>query len=1689
MSTTRKPLNKPKKKRADLAHHLYGGRATAGGVNYEVRIAALIATKMLAGDRSTIWDGISGLDAVAITMQAPEPVDDILVSLRSDPDSNVFISAKERAKTIPLTAKSPAFVDTVNAFVRQFLKLSLAARTKSRLVWAFPSSAGRAATQDLATVLDSHREDAGDASFSKFLRERQVKQRNALVALLTEAKKRWKKETEKSPTECELRDFLRLVHVETYEFECGQRLEREAEDTIRTHIVADPEQAKRVWGKLEHFFAKVDQRGVRVTAASLRGVLAADGLTLKSPPNYADDIAQLNQLTKLNLSRLKEHTTLRFGSKPTDSVHIHRSDELSALLAASKSGHHLITGEPGCGKSGLIHSLVEALQKDGAPVVLLLAEEVFGRDWKGSANLPGLKHALDNVLANWPDGRRGFFVTDALDALRDVEMQKLLRRLLHDVKEGQSEWTVVASVREFDLKHSRELREAFPGAGVSDHCSNEFSGVAHFHLTGLSDTELDELVGFRSDMSPFIESARRNPKSGGIHRSPFFLRLAAELLRDGVTPARLADWNSPAVLLRKFWEARLEDGAGATERVMVLNIICRQMLDTRSMALSTKELSIGAAERTAIHELRSREILQAPLLKHGTRVGEEDIRFSHHLLHDYAIARSVIPTVPERFANFAIREPLLPVFYRQSFMFALEELWDTPAGPAGYWSCALKLEDVAQLHSISRILAPILAARRVEALADLEPLLNKVTTAADADSPAQKALRHLASGLQDAAPESICTGAGAWCAFAERLASILPTHPIVEGPLVHILARINEVSAARNAGERLALNVAGRELLAHHIAKEVAKGWRYAALTAIDVVCKTFGAAPVESEQTLLSLLTPHRLVKFPHNDLFDLSRKIQHLGTEGETIVCRLFGAAFSTEPRPGDWENFGGAIMPMRMQTSDNWNSIHFSLAEYYEARDGKNAGLMTDIACIAWNAVVRRREESRESRQNVMATIQFRGVSCDLIEDYGHIWGRNYEHEENRILSRFEKLLREWAAAGDNQRLIEMLDQFARRNRSSLMWMVIMEAGAEYPTTLGVLLEEALSESLFLTHSDYSYGGTALLGALHKTGDSARRERLERLILDLPKNARFFRDEPRDPMPSWVKHTQDRLLGALEVTNVVIPAVRELREARSEAGELPANRELEGSRVTSHTHSGEELVEKKGIRLKEPANGDLFRLREALTSFIERDGKKIDVAEVERRWWIIGQCERALRRHQRRHAKLARELWGDLVSACESIVRHANWPAGSQRWKTVRRILLKAVNDPSPKATDNEDAKEDRWPSWGSPAPRLDAAGGLPYLAFRLGRADRAIGAALRKLCRDKSHPLRFNLARTLAVIEKPAPLLMWKLIDIFVTHEKKFSVMEMVVHSLDRLWTTSPDAVLDRLQLISQRTAQYAPADNGIHEALAYTYLFRFLRTGDAASEEYIARLIYECDNQHAIHPLERQLHNCRSGGWLTAGNGGTADVFADAVRQRTWTFFSKLLSAAQERLHNHRNQWQKLHQDGQPDTEAIEAVKEGIDRTARLVDSIAVQLYFASGAFIEKQSKDETRLSDVQLKRFWKEAAPLLEALSSEPHPHTAHHLVQTLHHLLPCAPREVFIAAAKCICTSASVGFQHESLAVGEVVKLIQRALADHREIFQSAGGNESQCLESLLKVLDLFVEAGWPEARELTNRLEEIYR
>lgn len=826
-----------------------------------------------------------------------------------------------------------------------------------------------------------------------------------------------------------------------------------------------------------------------------------------------------------------------------------------------------------------------------------------------------------------------------------------------------------------------------------------------------------------------------------------------------------------------------------------------------------------------------------------------------------------------------------------------------------------------------------------------------------------------------------------------------------------------------------------------------------------------------------------------PTWDLLDFADQIKHLGCEGDAVVLSLFEAAFSTEPTPGEWENLGGAIMPMRMQSSDNWNSIHYSLAEYYEKRTGTNAGLMTDIACIAWNAVVRRRGAGRESGENVIGTFHFRGVECVLIEDCGHIWCRKFEHEENRILSHFEMMLGAWAAAGDVDSISLALDHLAKRNSTSLLWRVFLEAGAKHPLTLGRELEPVLGESLFLTHHDYHDGGTLLFAALHKAGDPSQRTRLEKLICDLPQTARLHPDETREATPIWVKSAQNRLLAAIDETHIVLPAVQALRIQRAEEGRLPVTHERGGGSVPSHTVPDEELLQRHGVSLKKPVNEELSRLAEALKPFREADGGKVSVRTIEQHWAVIGKCESVVRRNRAKHSGVADELWGHLVSACESIVRHAEWPAMDERWKTVRHILVRASTDPSPKAAENDDAKEDRWPSWAWPAPRLEAARGLLFLVYRFGRADKQVATALLRLSRDKSHPLRFYMAEQLAVLEEPAPKLMWRIFDHFIRYESKFSVLEMVVSSLEHLWGRYACEVQLRLSRIAKRAVQDAPESHDVHKRLAHAHLFHYLRTGDEESKSCIDTLIAECDKQRPCQALGAQVGTCRGGRWLTVGDAVKLVELEEAIRARTWDFFRELVMGAQLRLQRHRERWKELNATGQPEPERAKCTEQAIDRLSLLVDNITMQLYFASGAFADKRNKDEDHLTEPQKRRFWTESAEIFRALSTEIHPHTAHQIVETLNHLLPCSPREVFLIAANTITSSSKAGYQHESLAVGDVVKLIQCALADHREIFQSSDGTESECLAALLKVLDLFVEAGWPEARQLTHRLEEIYR
>jgi len=82
-------------------------------------------------------------------------------------------------------------------------------------------------------------------------------------------------------------------------------------------------------------------------------------------------------------------------------------------------------------------------------------------------------------------------------------------------------------------------------------------------------------------------------------------------------------------------------------------------------------------------------------------------------------------------------------------------------------------------------------------LDDLHPLLEAIVASTDNADPPQKALRHLAAGLQDTPAQLILSGAPAWCEFVQQLSALIVSKPFLEAPVTHILARLDAVGANR----------------------------------------------------------------------------------------------------------------------------------------------------------------------------------------------------------------------------------------------------------------------------------------------------------------------------------------------------------------------------------------------------------------------------------------------------------------------------------------------------------------------------------------------------------------------------------------------------------------------------------------------------------------------------------------------------------------------------------------------------------------------------------------------------------------------------------------------------------------------------------------------------------------------------
>jgi hypothetical protein len=427
-----------------------------------------------------------------------------------------------------------------------------------------------------------------------------------------------------------------------------------------------------------------------------------------------------------------------------------------------------------------------------------------------------------------------------------------------------------------------------------------------------------------------------------------------------------------------------------------------------------------------------------------------------------------------------------------------------------------------------------------------------------------------------------------------------------------------------------------------------------------------------------------------------------------------------------------------------------------------------------------------------------------------------------------------------------------------------------------------------------------------------------------------------------------------------------------------------------------------------------------------------------------------------------------WGYLVEACERITHCEQLSGESEAGAFVQAILLEAAEDLEPQSHPEYDAQFDEGPSWGGPSPRISAAAGLTMMARLESCATQTILQAVEQLSSDPVPAVRFQVAERLICLYYTAPDLMWTLLDRLSHSEASRGVLQgMLTGTLARIARSHPDRIVDLVRAIFDRITQGAGADLVRTACVSIFVQFYLLQDHPRCHE-----IVFALAEDPGQFPNENWHMTANLREALTFGSIAQPNPEHEAVRFRAWALMKRILRST------HDATLKLLNQDTV--TPLAEDEQKRLRGLARLVDSMGHDLYAASGASDAKHARP---IEEKQ--RFLSEAGSLLDELTVFNYPSLIHRLLEMLDFLAPVDPPGVFLRIGRIVLTGGQNGYQYESFGADLIVRVVERYLAEFRGVLRENG----ECRRILIETLDIFVKVGWPQARQLTYRMEEIFR
>lgn len=1345
--------------------------------------------------------------------------------------------------------------------------------------------------------------------------------------------------------------------------------------------------------------------------------------------------------------------------------YIERKELTNTLISLIKRGHLLLVGDPGSGKTWLVKKVSGIIEEENIPCIVIHADSIKVDSLDDFNKVLGIDKPLEQVLNHKSGGKRSILFIDALDAARSEARQSVYRQLIELIQLKCKNWFILASIRSYDVKHSQELINLFP-SGILD-APIEFMlpdiRFRHLYVPLLLESEIYDVTDQIPPLKIVYEKASNNQKE--LFKVPFNLRLMYQLIEEGMHIDEFSNVQNTVQLFGLYWEYMIIRKDDIEKRESILKNVAISMVRKNTLSLDKGELHITKLIDTYKNLLSDQLLI-------SVSDSEQRLAFGHNILFDYAVSRLLIKDIPDEAFNFLSEDPSRPIFLRASIDYFFARIWYSKRKL--FWDVFWYFQNNSTSEYLSLI--PIIClVSEIKLLDDFQPLIDDIKKTTHGSKLHLMILKKCFQTFKTINTEMMPKRDELWVEILFQLLNHLNVSFIDE--YIQLLSSAINRFPDWQENDRAKLALMARRIL--HWAwgppnelndQQIKRLDEVVAAWVVPLVCKTYLENPEETNKILsviLNRLGPNTTI----SEIYRLVHGIKDIWLYDPDFVVMIYESVFSYEELSVDKTFLGGSVLTLTSTRKQDYSMCYYSLAEDFPKFLNVQPLKATEAMIKAINAIIQRKELVKigDNGKKVL-NFKFFDINSIYLLDNSYFWDEeDFNRERKKILSSFDEYILEISKDTKMQELLfDLIKEIAKINRAAVIWRHLLTTARKNPSVFVPLLYPLLMAEPILINRETSFEAGELLKIGFEYLTIEKRGNIENTILTLYRNL----------MESKAK---DGVVNRLRILLLCIPK-EYLQEKESEEiiEELEKEKEKFENRklfrmgeVKSESYTQRDYFEEEGVDFKEKDNEDLLALSTPIKEFHEQYLNKIPaLKDCENIFPLMLKLEKALEDPKKNYNQLIiTSSLTDLADTCETITRNKEIPEDHEILKFAEKIFQKAAKNPSPKFDEKYDLQFDH-PSW-SPSPRIEAAQGLMNLIHREKFTTRENTELIKNLAQDNVPAVRYQITRNLLSMNNTLNKEMWEIAKKIALNENTEGVLVSLASSISRLARKETDKVLDLFEMICKRES--------IDERTHITPIDPCIST--------ITALIIVEENERANKLIRKYLKNSiefaaelrevaiTAKDFLLVGITKKWEEKSDQVRCNA----KKILL---ETLMSSRKGFEKLkdkYGDDWPEERQIKT-----KQVYEIVDTVGTWLYLL---IFERNKQDKEIVDEDQKEKYYFEIKPIIKEVilvgkDSLLHASTAHNLMELCSEVLKFDPEGV-IEITKDLCNvSKNFGYVLDPLAIKEVIKLIQSCLADYKEIFKNKNN-----LKNLSELLNIFVEAGWPEAIKLSIELDKIWR